>query len=72
MKQCSVGFCSDLLLSNASFFFVRKHPTIPFTILEPQNPWIDVFYELQERRATYYKAPKLGKGSSGTLQNGIS
>ena len=37
------------------------YPTSPFPILEPKNPWIDV----QERRATDFKAPKLGKGSSG-------
>ena len=36
-----------------------------FPIQEPQNPWIDVFYEVQERLATDYKATKLGKGSSG-------
>ena len=41
------------------------HPTSPFTIFEPQNPWIDEFYLMQERRATYFKALKLWKGSSG-------
>ena len=40
-------------------------PTSPFTILEPQNPWIRQFHELQERQATDFKAPKLWKGSSG-------
>ena len=37
----------------------------PFQILEPQSPWIDEFYVVQERRATGFKAPILGKGSSG-------
>ena len=39
-------------------------PTSPFTILEPQNPWIDEFYIVQERRVTDFKALKLWKGSS--------
>ena len=35
-------------------------PTSPFTILDPQNPWIDEFYiVVQERRGTDCKAPKL-------------
>ena len=33
-------------------------PTSPFTILEPQYPWIDEFYVVQERRVTDCKAPK--------------
>ena len=42
-------------------------PMSPFTVLEPQNPWIDQFYVVQERRATdYFKASKLCKGSSGS------
>ena len=36
-----------------------------FTILESQNPLIDEFYVVQERRAMDFKAPKLWKGSSG-------
>ena len=44
---------------------LRIHPTSPFTILEPQNPWIDEFYVVQERRTTDFKALKLRKGSSG-------
>ena len=41
-------------------------PTSPFTILEPQNPGIDKFYVIQERRTTDFRAAKLGKGSSGS------
>ena len=41
-------------------------PTSSFPILEPQNPWIDKFYVVQQRRATDFKAPKLWKGSSGS------
>ena len=33
--------------------------TSPFPILKPQNPWIDEFYVVAERRATDFKAPKL-------------
>ena len=35
------------------------NPTNPFAILEPQNPWIDEFYVVQERHATDFKAPRL-------------
>ena len=35
------------------------HPTSPFPILEPQNPWIDEFYLVQKRHLTDLKAPKL-------------
>ena len=49
--------------------------TSSFTILEPQNPWIDKFYLVQERCAMDFKAPKLRKGSSCSpplqLKNGI-
>ena len=45
-----------------------RHPTSPFTILEPQNPWIDEFYVVRERRTTDFEHPKLGKGSSGRKQ----
>ena len=39
---------------------VKLHyPTSPFAIKEPQNPWIDEFYVVQERRATDFEAPKL-------------
>ena len=41
-------------------------PTSPYTTLEPQNPRIDEFYVVRELRATDFKAPKLGKGSSGS------
>ena len=34
---------------------------------QPQNPWIDEFYVVEERRVTYFEAPKLRKGSSGKL-----
>ena len=34
-------------------------PTIPFTILEPQNPWIGKYYVVQERCVTDFKAPKV-------------
>ena len=44
-------------------------PTRPFTILEPQNSWIDEFYVGQERWLTDFKAPKLWKGSSGCKLN---
>ena len=30
-----------------------------------KNPWIDEFYVVKKRRATDFKAPKLGKGLSG-------
>ena len=33
--------------------------TPPFTILDPQNPWIDEFYVFQERCATNFKESKL-------------
>ena len=36
-----------------------RNPTNPFAILEPQNPWIDDFYVVQERHATDFKAPRL-------------
>ena len=42
-----------------------KVPTSPFTTFEPQNPQIDEFCVVQERRATDFKAPKLWKGWSG-------
>ena len=43
-------------------------PTSPFTILEPENPWIDEFYVAQERRATGFLSSKIVKGpfSQGT------
>ena len=44
---------------------ILNFPTSLFTVLEPQNPWIDEFYVVQERLATNFKASKLGKGSSG-------
>ena len=40
-------------------------PTSPFTILEPQNPWIDEFYVVPERPAADFIALKLQKSSSG-------
>ena len=43
------------------------NPTSPFIILEPENPWIDEFYVVPESRATDFKAPKLWKGSSGSI-----
>ena len=54
----------DAVLPSATFK-ASDCPTSPFTILEPQNPWIDEFYVVQKRRATDFKAPKLWKGSSG-------
>ena len=39
-------------------------PTSPFTIWEPQDPWIDEFLVVYERRATDLKASKLGKETS--------
>ena len=44
---------------------ILENPTSPPTILEPQNPRIVEFYVVQERRATDFNAPKLGKVSSG-------
>ena len=35
------------------------YPTIPFTMLEPQNRLIDQLYVFKERQATDLKAPKL-------------
>ena len=46
----------------------NAHQTSPITILEPQNPWIDQFYAVGERRATDFKALKLSKRPSGFLQ----
>ena len=40
-------------------------PALGISHLEPQNPWIDEFNVVQEHCATDFKAPKLGKGSSG-------
>ena len=34
----------------------------PFTIIEPQNPWIDEFYVVQERCATDFRSSKIVKG----------
>ena len=34
-------------------------PTSPFTVLEPQNLWIDEYYVAQKRRSMGFKAPKL-------------
>ena len=50
---------------------LKRHqdPTSPFTILEPQNPWINEFYVVQKRRATDFKATKLWKDSSGSNNN---
>ena len=48
---------------------VFHFPTNPFTILEPRDQEIGEFYLVQERRATDFEAPKLGKGSSGRLSN---
>ena len=43
------------------------HPTSPFTISEPQNPYVDWRnFVVQETRVTDYKAAKLRKGSSGS------
>ena len=42
----------------SQFVITDSYPTSPFTIFEPQNPWIDEFYVVQERRATDLKAPK--------------
>ena len=36
-----------------------EYPTGPFTILEPRDQEIAEFDEVQERRATDFKAPKL-------------
>ena len=44
-------------------------PMSPFTIIEPQNPWIDEFRIVWERIATDFKATKLGKGSSGCINS---
>ena len=35
----------------------------PFTILEPQNPWIDGYHVVQERRGTDFKAVNLALSS---------
>ena len=44
------------------------YPTSPFPILEPENPWIDEFYVVQEeRRATDFKASKIVKKSSSAI-----
>ena len=41
------------------FLYLVSCPTSPFTILEPQNPWIGEFYVVQERRAMDFRAPNL-------------
>ena len=43
------------------------YPTNPFTIFYPRNQEIGEFKVVQERRATDFEAPKLWKGSSGTI-----
>ena len=35
------------------------HPTSPFPIIEPENPWIGEFCVIQEHRETDFKAPNL-------------
>ena len=41
-----------------------NRPTSPFTVLEPQNPWIDKFCFERQRRSTGFKALELWKGLS--------
>ena len=48
------------------FYLLVQYLTSPFTILEPQNPWIHQICVVKERSARDFKAPKLGKGSSGS------
>ena len=38
--------------------------TGPYTNFWPQNQEIDEFYIVQERRVTYFEAPRLRKGRS--------
>ena len=45
--------------------YPTNNPDEPFTILEPQNPWINEFQAVQERRAMDFNALKLQKGPSG-------
>ena len=46
-------------------------PRSPFTILRPQNRWIDEFYEVRERRATYWGTLSLPTRRDGTLPKKI-
>ena len=51
------------------FQTIYRHSDESFhNIIEPQNPWIEKFGVVQERRRTDFKAPKLWKGSSGSCQ----
>ena len=47
------------------FFSLAFFPTDPFTILKSHDQEIAEFCVVQERRKTYFEAPKLGKGRSG-------
>ena len=42
-----------------SIYCNTRYLTSPLTISEPQNPWIDEFYVVEERRATILTAPEL-------------
>ena len=55
-------FCNSFVDSfrGLLLLFSTEHPASPVTILEPQNPWIDEFYVVQESVTTDSKAPKWG------------
>ena len=55
-------------LKGASFPVCKiRHPTNRFTILEPHDQEIGENYVAHKRRVTDFEAPKLWKGSSGTM-----
>ena len=51
-KSCmiTIALMNLLYQYNAEMILHIRIPTSPFTILEPQNPWIDESYVVQERR----------------------
>ena len=55
-------------VAEAAAGYIYSRPTNTSTISELQDQEISEFYAVQERRATDFEAPKLGKGSSGEQQ----
>ena len=62
---------SVLLLNAVDCLEFPRCPTGPFTMLVPQDQGIGEFYEVQERRATDFEAPKLRKVWSGVAATNI-
>ena len=57
--------------TNLGPFLAPYFPADPFKILDRQYLEISVFYLVQERRATDFEAPKLGKGQSGSVDSQV-